>query len=59
MKLSIHPNLNFTNGSWMILLIGEIKINLDDLFQKLNKNHTNMKYTVDVKPEIFLDKDSL
>ena len=27
----------------------------DDLFQKLNKNHPNMKYTVEVKPEIFLD----
>ena len=27
----------------------------DDLFQKLNSNHPNMKYTVEVKPEIFLD----
>ena len=27
----------------------------DDLFQKLNNNHPNMKYTVEVKPEIFLD----
>ena len=31
----------------------------DDLFRKLNSNHPNMKYTVEVKPEIFLDKDSL
>ena len=28
----------------------------DDLFQKLNSNHPNMKYTVQVKPEIFLDR---
>ena len=28
----------------------------DDLFQKLNSNHPNMKYTVEVKPEIFLDR---
>ena len=28
----------------------------DDLFQKLSKNHPNMKYTVEVKTEIFLDK---
>ena len=27
----------------------------DDLFQKLNSNHPNMKPTVEVKPEIFLD----
>ena len=27
----------------------------DDLFQKLNSNHPNMKYTVEVKPEFFLD----
>ena len=27
----------------------------DDLFQKLNSNHPNMKYTFEVKPEIFLD----
>ena len=27
----------------------------DDLIQKLNNNHPNMKYTVEVKPEIFLD----
>ena len=27
----------------------------DDLFQKLNNNHPSMKYTVEVKPEIFLD----
>ena len=27
----------------------------DDLLQKLNSNHPNMKYTVEVKPEIFLD----
>ena len=27
----------------------------DDLFQKLTSNHPNMKYTVEVKPEIFLD----
>ena len=27
----------------------------DDLFQKLNSNHPNMKYTVKVEPEIFLD----
>ena len=27
----------------------------DDLFQKLNNNHPNMKYTVKVKPEVFLD----
>ena len=27
----------------------------DDLFQKLKSNHPNMKYTVEVKPEIFLD----
>ena len=27
----------------------------DELFQKLNNNHPNMKYTVAVKPEIFLD----
>ena len=26
----------------------------DDLFQKLNNNHPNMKYTVEVKPDIFL-----
>ena len=29
----------------------------DDLFQKLNNNHPNIKYTVEVKPEIFLDKN--
>ena len=28
----------------------------DDLFQKLNNNHPNMKYTVEIRPEIFLDK---
>ena len=28
----------------------------DDLLQKLNSNHPNMKYTVEVKPEIFLDE---
>ena len=28
----------------------------DDLFLKLNSNHPNMKYTFQVKPEIFLDK---
>ena len=27
----------------------------DDLFQKFNNNHPNMKYKVEVKPEIFLD----
>ena len=27
----------------------------DDLFQKLNSNHPNMKCTVEVKPEVFLD----
>ena len=27
----------------------------DDLFQKLNSNHPNMKYTVEENPEIFLD----
>ena len=27
----------------------------DDLFQKLNINHPNMKYTDEVKPEFFLD----
>ena len=27
----------------------------DDLFKKLNNNHPNMKYTVEVKPEISLD----
>ena len=27
----------------------------DDLFQKLNSNHPNVKYTVEVKPEVFLD----
>ena len=27
----------------------------DDLFKKLNSNHPNMKYTVEVKPEISLD----
>ena len=27
----------------------------DDLFQKLNNNHPNIKYTAEVKPEIFLD----
>ena len=26
----------------------------DDLFQKLNSNHPNMKYTVEIKPEFFL-----
>ena len=26
-----------------------------DLLQKLNNNHTNMKYTVEVKTEIFLE----
>ena len=37
-KLSIHPNLNFTKGSWMILLIGEIgeiKINLTTCFRNI------------------------
>ena len=28
----------------------------DDLLQKLNNNHPNMKYTVEIRPEIFLDK---
>ena len=27
----------------------------DDLFQKLNSNHPKIKYTIEVKPEIFLD----
>ena len=27
-----------------------------DLLQKLNNNHPNMKYTVEIRPEIFLDK---
>ena len=27
----------------------------DDLFQKVNSNHPEIKYTVEVKPEIFLD----
>ena len=27
----------------------------DHLFQKLNSNHPNMKYTVEVKSEMFLD----
>ena len=27
----------------------------DDLFQKINGNHPNMKYTVEIKPEFFLD----
>ena len=27
----------------------------DDLFQKLNNNHPNMKYTVELKPEISLE----
>ena len=27
----------------------------DDLFQKLNSNHPNMKYTVEIKPEFLLD----
>ena len=27
----------------------------DDLLQKLNNNHPNMKYTVELKPEIFLE----
>ena len=27
----------------------------DDLFQKLNSNHPNKKYTVEVKPDTFLD----
>ena len=27
----------------------------DDLFQKRSNNHPNMEYTVEVKPEIFLD----
>ena len=46
MKLSIHPNLNFNRRN---------KNQPDDLFQKLNSNHPNMKYTVEVKPEFFLD----
>ena len=33
--MSIHPNLNFTNASWMILLIEEIKINLMTYFRNL------------------------
>ena len=32
----------------------------DDLFQKFsNSHHPNIKYTVEVKPEIFLDTKSL
>ena len=31
----------------------------DDLFQKFSNNHPNIKYTVEVKPEIFLDTKSL
>ena len=27
----------------------------DDLLQKINSNHPSMKYTAEVKPEIFLD----
>ena len=27
----------------------------DDVFQQLNSNHPNMKYTVEIKPEFFLD----
>ena len=27
----------------------------DDLLQKLNSNHPNMEYTVEVKPQFFLD----
>ena len=33
------------------------KIEPDDLFQKLNSNHPNVKYTVEVKPEIFLNTE--
>ena len=33
MKFSIHLNLNFTNALWMILLVGEIKINLMTCFE--------------------------
>ena len=32
-----------------------IKNQPDDLFQRLNSYHPNIKYTVEVKPEIFLD----
>ena len=31
------------------------KAQLEDLFQKLNSNHPNMKYTVEIKAEIFLN----
>ena len=34
-KLPINPNLNFKNGSWMILLIGEIKMKLMTCFRNL------------------------
>ena len=41
-------------------LVGDIinrrnKNQPDDLFQKLSSNHSNTKYTVEVKPDIFLD----
>ena len=32
-----------------------IKYQPDGLFQKLKSNHPNIKYTVEVKPENFLD----
>ena len=35
------------------------KNHADDLFLKLNSNHPNMKYTFQVRPEIFLDKKIL
>ena len=37
------------------IINGRNKNEPDDLFQKLNNNHPNMKYTVEVKPEFFLD----
>ena len=37
-------------------IINKINKNKPDaLFQKLNSNHPNMKYTVEIKPETFLD----
>ena len=42
-------------GRWKSDFNRRSKNQPDDVFQKLNSNHPNMKYAVEVKPEIFLD----
>ena len=45
----------FNKQSMHAIINRRIKYQPDGLFQKLKSNHPNIKYTVEVKPENFLD----